>query len=137
MRYDLVLLIVILVGSSQASQIRPEPPAPPSQLTDTVVAQLPLTRPGSPMILFDRAVTDKNGGCRVHHAPLKEATVPIVYGLLVGPSPKFVEAERKHFPNGVPWIAGGCLVMSTTEARVLHCRKCLRARDEYNAEHTR
>jgi len=133
MRCVIAILFVFLIWAgtlAQTNQLtRPEPPVP---VTQVQVVELPLDRDriSQPLNLFGRAARDERGRCRAHHQLLREALVPIVYGLLPG-TVTDRERESNEFPNAMTGYEGGCLVMGAKEAKVLQCRKCLRARKEW------
>jgi hypothetical protein len=106
---------------------REAPPVAPQ----TRILELPLAREGAPMVLFDLAEADEKGRCRVHHVPLEEALVPVAYGLMPGPGPKYFKTRKRNFPNAHTRYEAGCLVTGAREAKVLQCRKCLKAMAEY------
>ena len=55
-------------------------------------------------------VTFTNGVpyCSLHHQPLREDWVPVVYGT-VWPSPERRAAERDRFPHAATCVLGGCI----------------------------
>ncbi len=46
--------------------------------------------------------------CSLHHQPLREDWVPVVYGT-VWPSPERRAAERDRFPHAATCVLGGCI----------------------------
>jgi hypothetical protein len=127
-----MILVVLSLSLLSLAQTNQEPKTPTSpHVIQSQILELPLNRERPPLILFERALKDKEGRCKVHHYHLEAAIVPIVYGLLPGHSKEYYEAERRKFPNAIIQYEGGCLVMSTKEAKVLQCRKCLEARWTY------
>jgi hypothetical protein len=74
--------------------------------------------------LTGKALKDKQGLCAVHHHELKVVHVPIIYGLVPGYAYP-AEVVKKSFPNAATEIFGGCMVMSTKEAKVLRCELCM------------
>jgi len=103
-----------------------EHPKPPPRLLD-----LPPPGRGGTVVLFERALVDEAGRCKVHRHRLEVATVPVVYGLMPGRDERYYRAERKKFPNAITSHEAGCLVMSAEEAKVLQCRECIRAKAAY------
>lgn len=55
-------------------------------------------------------VTFTNGVpyCSLHHQPLREDWVPVVYGT-VWPTPERRAAERDRFPHAATCVLGGCI----------------------------
>jgi hypothetical protein len=125
----LIALSLSVLSPAQTSQ-KPKPETSPIVMQPQTL-ELPLIRESTPIILFERALMDKEGRCKVHHHYLEVAVVPIIYGLMPGLSKEYYEAERSKFPNAVTQHQAGCLAMGAKEARVLQCRKCLRAKKEY------
>ena len=121
-----VILILSTLSFAQSKQERKKE-SPPS-VTQSQIVELPLYRDSQPPVLFERAVKDERGRCKVHHQPLRVALVPVVYGLLPGVSKEYYEVERTEFPNAITRYAGGCVVMGAKEAKVLQCQKCLEAK---------
>ncbi len=76
------------------------------------------------------ALKDKEGLCKIHHKPLRKATIPMLYGLSPGPTYS-IETEKKLFPNALTDIDAGCIVMRLKEATVLQCQKCIKAKTEW------
>jgi hypothetical protein len=116
----------------------------PVELSDVVVAQtldaktlLSLDflqqQPAPPLNYKSHAAVDTNGNCRVHHLPLREATIPLEYGwrMLLPQTIKLEEAKDKFFPNSILAFDQGCVVLPFTEALVLHCSRCLSEREQW------
>ena len=85
---------------------------------------------GLPVDWTNRALKDKEGLCKVHHEKLTRATVPMLYGLMPGPSYP-IETEERLFPNALTSVEAGCLVMPAKEAIVLQCQKCIKAKTKW------
>ena len=133
MRWMIAILFVFIIWAGTLAQTNQQTRTEPSvPVTQVQVVELPLDRDriSQPLNLFERAARDERGRCRAHHQRLREALVPIVYGLLPG-SVTDRERESNEFPNAMTRYEGGCLVMDAKEAKVLQCRKCLRARKEW------
>src|SRR5215469_7019680 len=135
-RLALVVFTVCSLALAQTSQQPKAESPPPVTQIQIVDLQLDRVRIGQPLVLFDRAVKDEKGKCRVHHQRLKVALVPIVYGLLPG-SGKDYDTERREFPNAITSYEGGCIVMAAKQANVLQCQKCLKARKDREVTPTR
>ena len=128
-----LVIIASVVGAPALARggQEPKPEATPGA-SGSVLRELPIMqREGPPWVMFDRAARDEKGRCAVHRHPLAVALVPIAYGLMPGPGPAFLGAERRLFPNALTRVEGGCLVMNVKEAKVLQCQKCLRAKERW------
>jgi TonB family protein len=97
----------------------------------------------------ERPTDARNKHCPVHHLPLQEDKVGIVYGLM-GYRPGFLEAEKKLFPYAITNVEGGCVVnmaknpctgeevqVSPRFARVLYCPRCRAAQKRWSDAHPR
>ena len=124
-----VILALSALSFAQSKQER-QKEAPPG-VTQSQIVGLPLHRDSRSLVLFGRAVKDDRGRCKVHHRPLKVASVPVIYGLMPGISKEYYEVERRDFPNAVTSHEAGCVVMGAKEAKVLQCQKCLEAKREW------
>ena len=125
----LALLTLSMLSLAQTNQKPKAEPLP--NITQRQILELPVNRESHLLVLFERALKDTEGRCKVHHQRLEVAVVPIVYGLLPGLSKEYYEAESSKFPNAIIQYEAGCLVMSAKEAKVLQCRKCLEAKAAY------
>ena len=125
----LAVLSLAMLSPAQTNQ-RPKT-EPSSNILQPQILELPVSRDSHPLVLFGRALKDKEGRCKVHRHQLEVAVVPIVYGLLPGLSKEYYEAERDSFPNAITQYEAGCSVMGAKEAKVLQCRKCLAAKAVY------
>ena len=72
----------------------------------------------------------------LHGTPLDEIVVPVAYGLF-----SFLSHANRAwdtlFPEGAPFVLGGCVIMdnSPTHARIRSCPDCRRAFAEWSAEY--
>lgn len=129
MQGAMLLSIVLGINVLAFVQTRPEQESrTPPAITQLQITDLPLNRESQPLVLFERAVKDEKGKCKLHHHTLKVALVSIAYGLMPGPSKEYYEAERREFPNAITRYEGGCIIMNTKKAKVLQCKKCLVAK---------
>jgi len=85
------------------------------------------------LVLNDTSIQDARGNdtkCEVHHVPLKEDVVPIVYGMIRRTGE---ESQARHslFPNAYSTYEAGCVVEKPQKARVRYCPLCREAEKEW------
>ena len=68
--------------------------------------------------------------CRVHHVALKQAMVPVHYGMPYFEA-NYFRAEQKLFPNSNDVVQGGCIVGTLTQELVAYCEQCRTARQQW------
>jgi len=116
--------------AERQSADQPQPSRPSQGETIINLSDVIEIRAGLPVDWTERALKDKKGLCKVHHEPLRKATVPMLYGLMPGP-PYPIETEERLFPNALTSVEAGCVVMPAKEAIVLQCQKCIKAKTKW------